>query len=67
MVDMGVTQHHRVDAGGVEGERLGIARLVAATALYETAVEQHAPAADGQQVAGAGHFTGRAQKFHVHE
>jgi hypothetical protein len=45
VVQVGVAQDHRIDGGRIEGEGLGVARLLLPAALDQAAVEQHLPAA----------------------
>ena len=66
MVDMRVTQHHRVERGGVETESFGIARLVGLAALDHAAVQQQPVARREHLVAGTGDFAGRTMEDNPH-
>jgi hypothetical protein len=67
VVQVGVTEDHRVDFRRIEGERVGIACFIPAAALDEPAVQQDPPPATMENVAGAGDFARRAKKFKPHE
>ena len=66
VIDVRVAQHHRVDRFGSERKRLAIADVGLIAALDQPAVEQQRAAANGEDVAGTGDFTGRAVELQVH-
>ena len=66
VIDVRVAQHHRVDRCGIERKRLPIADVGLIAALDQPAVEQQRAAANGEDVAGTGDFTGRAVELQVH-
>src|SRR5690606_16590577 len=66
VVDVGVTEHHRVQGVDIEGKGLEVAALVLFAALDHAAVQQQAMTVGLDLVAGTGDLTGRAVELHPH-
>src|SRR5690606_12693775 len=60
MVQVCVTEDHRVDCGGIKWQRQGVAGFFLARALEQAAVQQQLVLAAAQVVARAGDFAGGA-------
>ena len=60
MVDMGMGQHHRLNARDIEIKRAVVQRLQRARTLIQAAVDQDVPPVQGQLHAGPGHGLRRA-------
>jgi len=63
---VGVAQHHRIERGGVERERLGVARLGVAAALDQPAIQQDPLASGLDQVHRTSDLACRAMEMHLH-
>ena len=66
MVDVGVTEQHRIEPGGVEAEGVAVALVAFLAPLDHPAVEQDPPARVLDQVAGTRDLASRAVKADVH-
>ena len=66
MVDMGMTEHDRVERCRIETEGVGIARLVGLAALDHAAVQQQPVTRREHLVAGTGDFAGRTMEDNPH-
>ena len=62
VVEMGVRQHHGIEAARLDGERLPVAQPQLLQALEETAVDQHARARRLDQEAASGDGSDRAEE-----
>ena len=67
MVEMGVGEQEKVDAGGVEAEVAGVLLLDLARALIEAAIDQQPLARAFQQMTGAGDAPVGAVEREPHE
>lgn len=66
VVDVRVAQHHRVERGGVERERLGVARLRLTATLDQPAVEQDALASGLDEMHGTRDLARRTVEMDLH-
>jgi hypothetical protein len=62
VIEVRVRQHHSVNSRGVERERRPIAQPQFFEALKQAAIHEHATVAEIEEMLGAGHRAGRAEK-----
>ena len=62
VIEMRVREDHRVDALGIDRQRRPVAEPQLLQALKETAVDEHAVAAEVEQMFGAGDGAGGAEE-----
>ncbi len=66
MINVGVTQHHRINAAGIKWEWFAISGFIHVSALDQAAVKQQTLLTHRYQVTGTCHFTGCTKKLNAY-
>ena len=66
MINMGVTQHHRVNTCRIKGKRIPVTCLILVAALNQTTIKQKALITSSHKMAGTGNLTGSTKKLNIY-
>jgi hypothetical protein len=66
MINMGMTQYHRVNTCGIKGKRIPITFLILAATLDQTTIKQKTLITNSHQMAGTGNLAGSAKKLDIY-